>query len=106
MAISNLSHRLWLLPPRVRGGFVCPNCWLALGVGIGLLALVAVVLFARWLRFSKLLVSVWGWYWSFGAGFGRSARAAVSFHLSLWSAPSVGIPRRNLAKKCGVRVVN
>ena len=74
--ISNLSRRLWLLPFRGRGGSVCPNCWSAFGVGIGLSALVF-VLFLRWSRLSKLLVSVWRR--SFGAGLGRSVRTVVSY---------------------------
>jgi len=90
---------------RVRGGFVCPMCWLARGVGIGVSALV-VVLFARWFRSAKLLVRGWCWYWSIGAGFGRSVCAVVSFHLPLGSAPRVGRPSPNLAKKCEVRVVS
>ena len=84
------------------------------------------VLFVRWFRLSKLLVSVWRWYWSFGAGFGRPVRAVISFvqivggvwcwywsfgagvgrsvcaavssDLFLWSEPSVGTPSRDLAK--------
>ena len=59
------------------GGFVCPNCWLGFGVGICL----------------------------FGAGLGRSVCAVVSFHFPLWSAPRVGIPGPNLAKRFEVRVV-
>ena len=35
------------------GGFVCPNCWLAFRVGIGLLALVLVGLFVRLFRLSS-----------------------------------------------------
>ena len=67
-----------------------------------------VVLRVRWFRLSKLLFRVLCWYWSFafGAGFGHSVRAVVSFHLFLWSAPCVGRPRRNSAKKCEVRVVS
>ena len=60
------------------GGFVCPNCWLGFGVGIGL----------------------------FGAGFGRSVCAVVSFRLLLWSAPSGRRPSPYSAKKCEVRVVS
>ena len=39
-------------------------------------------------------------------GIGRSACAVVSFHLFLGSAPRVGRPSRNLAKKCKVRVAS
>ena len=59
------------------GGFVCPNCWLGIGVGICL----------------------------FGAVYGRSVYSVVSFHLSLLSAPRVGRPSPNSARKCEVRVV-
>ena len=59
-------------------------------VGVDLLALVMVVLFVQWFRLSKLLVSVWCCYWSFGAGLGRSVCAVVSFHLFLCLAPFVG----------------
>ena len=83
---SNLSCRFRHLSFRVRGGFVCPNSWLALGVGIGLLALAYVVLLARWFRFSIFLVDVWCWFRSLGSGFGRSVCAVVSFHSFLWSA--------------------
>ena len=79
--------------------------WLACGVGIGLVALVF-VLFVRRFRLIKLLVIVWRSYWPFGVCFGRSVCAVVSFRLFLRSVPSVGRPSRNLAKKCGVRVVN
>ena len=48
--VSNPPLRLWLLPFRVRGVLVCPNCWSAFCVGIGLSL--------RWFRVSKLLVSV------------------------------------------------
>ena len=96
-AFSNLSHLLWLLLFCVRGGLVCPNFWLAFCAGIGPLTLVF-VLFLRRFRLSKLLVSAWCWYRSFGAVIGRSVCAVVSFHLFLWSAPSVGTPSRNLAK--------
>ena len=72
---SNLARRLFLLLFRVRGGVVCRNCWLAFCVCIGLLALVFVLL-ARGFRLSKLLGSVWCWYWAFG---GRSVCAVVAF---------------------------
>ena len=66
------------------------------------------VLRARWFHFSKLLFRVRCWYWpfAFGAGLGHPGRAVVSFRLFLWSAPCVGSPSRNLAKKSGCRVVS
>ena len=43
----------------VRGGFVCPICWLACVV-----AALVFVLFLRWFRLPELLVRVWCWsFW-------------------------------------------
>ena len=51
VVVLRISCLVWSF--RVRGGFVCPICWLGFGIGIGLL----------------------------GAGFGSSVCAVVSFHL-------------------------
>ena len=66
-----LPSLLWLWLFRLRGGFVWPGCWLALGVGSLL-----VVLRVRRFRLSKLLPGVWCWFASFAFGvcFGLSVR--------------------------------
>ena len=53
--------------------------------------------FGRSVRAVVSFVQIVVWYWSFGAGFGRAVFAVVSFHLFLWSVPGVGRPSRNLA---------
>ena len=78
----------------------------ALVVGSGLSAW-------RWFRLSDIWVRVcFGLSrlalvcpFAFVVGFGRSACAVVSFHFVLGSAPRVGRPSRNFAKKFEVRVV-
>ena len=97
-----LPCRLWLSLFRVRGGFVSPCHWLALGFGS-----VSVVKLVRLFRLSTLLVRVWCWLYSFAfrVCFGRSARAVVAFCSPLGSAHRVGSPVRNLARKYEFRVV-
>ena len=80
---------------------------------------------SRWFCFFLLLDRVWYWFWSsrvvvvlflFNVGsrlvlglvlrVGRSACAVVLCHWFLSSAPRVGGPCQNQAKKWKVRVVN
>ena len=78
-----LARRLWIWLPRRRGGFVCPCCWLALGVGS-----VLVALRVRWFRLSKLFLGVRCWFGSFAFGvvFGLSVRGGFVSFVPLFGA--------------------